>query len=377
MGAQAQWQEERMKELRAQASTLFVQIGAELDTLAQLVDRAADMNPRLRCANPAGEILYQTFPAPALEPGYTLLAADGSQINPDRHAQVEFGAINVGAICMRPGQGQAPEERVRSQVMFHDALYTASGNPLTDDLLALMRDLAERRELVEMARSQPGPVVALTDGPLELYRDAKASHEFREEFDKYQGVLENLADLDVSAAGYVDRPRGDLLIRLLELGLLEKHRQLDKAGLERPLRGVTDISLLLSLLKPGERSAVLGIHSGSSEGFRGRLALHFFYLNVGREDHSYFSRVEIPKWVADSPRLINLLHACLLSQAHQLGARPYPYVLHRAHEIAVITYDEREQLSNMIAAEMRRQGLDVDERSNKQIAKDASNTRSR
>ena len=87
--------------------------------------------------------------------------------------------------------------------------------------------------------------------------------------------------------------------------------------------------------------------------------------------------MEIPKWVADSSHLTDLLHACLLSQAHHLGARPYPYILHRAHEIAVITFDEREQLENMIAAEMRRQGLEVDDRSNKQIAKDASNTRSR
>ncbi len=82
----------------------------ELDTLEQLVERAGADNPSLRCAAPLCEYLNQTFPTPALESGYTLLAADGSQINPDRHAMVEFGAINVGAIRMLPGQGQAPEE---------------------------------------------------------------------------------------------------------------------------------------------------------------------------------------------------------------------------------------------------------------------------
>jgi hypothetical protein len=168
----------------------------------------------------------------------------------------------------------------------------------------------------------------------------------------------------------VDRPRGDLVVRLLELVILERRGQLNKAGEEHPLRGVYDIHLFLPLLKPGERSAIFGIHSGSAKSFRGRLALYFFYLNVGREGRPYLSRVEVPRWVAENQRLVDLLHACLLAQAHHLGARPYPYVLHRAHEIAVITFDEHQQLENMIIAELRRQGLPVDDRSNKQIAKD-------
>ena len=55
---------------------------------------------------PSTEFLNQTFPTPPLESRYTLLAADGSQINPDRHAMVEFGAINVGAIRMLPRAGR-------------------------------------------------------------------------------------------------------------------------------------------------------------------------------------------------------------------------------------------------------------------------------
>jgi len=186
-----------------------------------------------------------------------------------------------------------------------------------------------------------------------------------------------MAELQVATAGYVDRPRSDLLIRLLELVLLARRSQLNRAGVDRPLRGVTDAHLFLPLLKPGERSAVFAIQSGSSKSFHGELALHFFYLNVGRQGRSYLSRVEIPRWVAESERLVNLLHACLLAQAQHLGARPYPYILHRAHEIAVISFDEREQLENMIIAELRRQGISVDDRSHKQIAKNASKMRSR
>lgn len=377
MGKQLPLQEEEMRRKRELANSLFVQYAMELDTLDQLVERASAENPSLRCAAPFTETLNQTFAAPPLEPGYTLLAADGSQINPDRHGMVEFGAINVGAICMQPGRGLAPEELVRSQLMFHNELFTPSGTPLTDDVVALMRDLAERQELVNLARSVSGAVVALTDGPLELFGDPKSKRELDEEFQKYVRVLGELADLNVAAGGYVDRPRSDLVIRLLELVLLERGGHLSKAGEEHPLQWVTDAILFLSLLKPGERSAVFKIHSSSGKRFTDRLALHFFYLNVGREGHPYLSRVEVPRWVAENEGLLNLLHACLLAQAHHLGARPYPYILHRAHEIAVISFDEHRQLENMIVAELHRQGIDVDDRSNKQIAKDASSNHTR
>lgn len=372
MGKQAPREQERLKELRAQADDLFVKFAEDLDTLEQLVERAAAENPTLRCAAPFREFLNQTFPEPVIEEGYTLLAADGSQINPDRHAMVEFGAINVGAIRMQPGNGVIPRELVQSQMMFHNDLFTASGSPLTDDIVALKRDLAERRVLADLASQETGRTVALTDGPLELFREPKGMPEFKEELDRYQEVLHRLADLDVAAAGYVDKPRGDLIIRLLELVILERRGQLNQSGKERPLRGVYDYNLFLPLLKPGQRSAVFAIRSGQGQGFQGRLALHFFYLNVGREGHPYLSRVEIPRWVAGSEPMINLLHGCLLAQSRHLGTSPYPYILHRAHEIAVVSFDEKDQLENMIVAELRRQGVEIEDRSHKQIAKNAS-----
>jgi len=377
MGEQALNEQKKQEELREQANGLFVRLACELDTLEGLVEEASATNPGLRCAGPAGECLNYISPTPPLNDRYVLLAADGSQVNPDRHAMVDFGAINVGAIRIQPGQGQAPREIVQSRMMFHNDLFTASGEFMTDDLVALKRDLAERQVLAELARSEPAPAVALTDGPLELFREPRGMPEFTENLNQYQGVLEELADLGAATAGYVDKPRGDLLIRLLELALLQQRGQLNKAGEERPLHGVSDEFLLRSMLGPGERSAVFAIHSSSARSFRGRLALHFFYLNVGRPGHPSLSRVEIPRWVVDDENLLNLTHACLMTQARHLGVRPYPYILHRAHEIAVISIDERQQLENMIVAELRRQGVNVDDRSNKQIAKNASSMRSR
>ena len=58
----------------------------------------------------------------------------------------------------------------------------------------------------------------------------------------------------------------------------------------------------------------------------------------------------------------------LVHQCSMLGARPYPYALHRAHEIARVTPDEKEQLEMMIANELRKHGILVEE-SNKQFLK--------
>jgi hypothetical protein len=374
MGSQASLRREKIKELEGIASHLLDEFAGELDTLEQLVARAVADNNMLRCAAPYHETLNTAFPEPPQPTGYTLLAADGSQINPVRHAMVEFGAINVGAIRMTPGQGEPAQEVVQSRLMFHDDLFTANGKPLTEELVALKRDLAERKMLAQMARAETGPVLALTDGPLELFREPKGMPEFETEMERYTNVLEDLADMGAGAAGYVDRPSGDLVVRLLELVILQRRGQLNRAGDEHPLRGVLDRRLFWSLLGPGERSAIFAIRSGSSRSFQGRLALHFFYLNVGRAGKTYLARVEIPAWVAQSPALVDLLHACLLGQARHLGNAPYPYVLHRAHEIAVVSKDEHSQLESMIAAELRRQGMDVEDVSNKQGAKNNSNT---
>lgn len=375
MGSHAMQQSERRQKLRDEAVGLLYAFAAELDTLEQLVERAAAENSALRCAMPFGEPLDSAIAAPDLAPQYTLLAADGSQINPDRHSAVHFGAINVGAILMLPGRGEPPREVVRSRLMFQDDLVTASGRPLTEELVALMRDLSERQVLAELARHAEPPVVALTDGPLELFREPKGMPEFEEELRRYQTVLEDLAELDVATAGYVDRPQSDLVVRLLELILLSRAQQMHNAGQNHPLQSVIDLNLFFEFLQPGERSAIFGIHSGSARSFQGRIAPYFFYLNVGRENAPYLARVEVPRWVAESSHLCGQLHACLLAQVRPLASRPYPYVLHRAHEIAVISMDEKQQLEMMIALEMRRHGLPVDLQSNKQNAKQGSTAR--
>ena len=81
-------------------------------------------------------------------------------------------------------------------------------------------------------------------------------------------------------------------------------------------------------------------------------------------------RVEIPRWVADDPEKLNLLHAALVEQCRIMGSKPYPYLLHRAHEVAVVTREEKFQVEQMLMQELRRQDEETDDGSYKQSAKD-------
>ena len=370
LGEKARSREVWLQELRAEARRLFEELAGELDYLRDLAVRAERLNPRLRCAVPLEERLDAALGVATPDGPFVLLAADGSQINPDRHGAVEFGAINVGAIRMRPGV--APRELVVSKLFFGEELYD-NKRPLTEADLAIWRDLEERKMLFAMAReeSESGLRVAtLTDGPLELYSMEQDTEFFKQKLEEYLSILRELSGLRAAAAGYVDKPRSDTLVALLELAVLERNGELSQAGRDRPLWPVRDRDLLLERLQPGQRSAVLELRSPAGQRFTGQLGLHFFYLNVGRIGRAQLARVEIPRWVALDRELLDLLHAALLVQAAQMGARPYPYILHRAHEVAVVHLDERDQLESMIQAELRRRGLDVGEKSNKQTAKD-------
>jgi hypothetical protein len=374
LGEQAPLRAEHLRALMERAMTTLHDQARDNRILRDKVQAALAFNPHLRCALPGDEPLDAAFPLPPLPQDVPVLAADGSQINPDRHASVDYCLVNVGAIQMCYGSPESPVTTVRSRLIYEDSeMYTPAGR-ITERLVALRRDLRERQLLAELAAGQPKPLITLTDGPLELWvgrEDEADGQVYKKYFKDYLAALRKLHRLGASAAGYIDRPRGDLLVRLLEIALLPLD-ELEDAGRRRPLLGVTDADLFRRALKSGERSAVFGIQSRNAGQYAAELALNFFYLNVGRDEkHPYPVRVEIPTWVVDSPEMLDQIHAILVDQCRILGTRTYPYLLHRSHEVAVVTRDEKQQVEQMITRELqRRRILPVGLPSEKQAVKD-------
>ena len=373
LGKGAKERRKKKEEAQASARDLLNVYDSKLDELRSKVDMAKAVDPNIRCAYPLDETLASSHPLPASVIQATLIAADGSQINPDRHAAIQFCVVNVGAIQMKLNSGETPEIFTDTELLYGEDLLP-NGYPLSDGMVALKRDLAERSKLEELSKGLQGSVVTFTDGPIELWgAKGEDASSYEAIVQKYLGVLSRLQGRGVITAGYVDKPSADLVVRLLEIASAD-NEQTQKLREFHPLRGVSDRWLFGGhknpLLPPGHRSAVFGIQSSSEKKYTGILSLHFFYLNVGTEGHPWPVRVEIPKWVADDKEKLDLLHGVLVEQCRMMGSKPYPYLLHRAHETAVVKMEEKQQIEQMLAMELRNQDEEVDDGSYKQSAKD-------
>jgi hypothetical protein len=380
LGETALERQRELDEKQELADHLLEKFARQFDFLQQRVAQAAHNDPTLRCALPlspevaAPEALNAAYPTPPLPRKATILAADGSQISPDRHAEVQYCLINVGTIQMSlsstelTGSPEPPKPRIFSQLLYNQELYTPHGM-ITEATLALMRDTNERTRLADLAENLEKPVITFTDGQMELMVSAgEEMTSFQKYLEDYRQALKRLYRQGVIVSGYLEKPFSSPLTRLLEVAGASE-QDLAKIKDHPPLQGVMDFRIFSDLLKPGERSAVFSLRSPSAKFYKDELALHFFYLNFGRPGHHWVSRVDIPAWVARDSDQVGVLHAALVDQCKIMGGRFYPYLLHRAHETAVVTLEDKEQVTQMIVLELRRRGAAVGERSQKQEAK--------
>ena len=173
----------------------------------------------------------------------------------------------------------------------------------------------------------------------------------------YLDEFDRLADTGAALAGVVDRPRAASVVRLLHLNSLAPDSVTDEA-LRRlgPFEHLTD-AMLFDDLPPGERSALFVQRLAQQPNLLppARSRLYFFYLNAGRPGKNALLRVEVPEWVAKDPDQLNLVHSAVVEQSQVSDG--FPYVLMRAHELAVVTMGERRVFDEMVMGAMLRQGL--------------------
>ena len=83
----------------------------------------------------------------------------------------------------------------------------------------------------------------------------------------------------------------------------------------------------------------------------------FAYLNVARQagrENAAIARIEVPGWIAADPAKLDLAQAAIYANCEPTR---YPYVLARAHELAVVGGAEKEGLEQMLFQVMLRNGL--------------------
>ncbi len=108
----------------------------------------------------------------------------------------------------------------------------------------------------------------------------------------------------------------------------------DKAPCQKvePLR---DSTLWGNILQTGQRSVIFRSNSRILDLYPEHQRIYFCYLNVGSE----IARVEFPKWVAESPKLLNQALSITLTQV--IKGFGYPVALAEVHNLAVVRGGDR------------------------------------
>ena len=165
----ATWQAQQSARA-VELKSLLTEAAASPELLRQAIEEAEQQLPTLYLAKPTSEPILTHRPLPAAPESYTLIAADGSQIAPSRHRALQFGVVNVGLIKARIGSGETPQIWVETELLTPQQIQTSEGNLISEDEIALLRDLAERKRIRQAVSSEDaGPVITLTDGPLDIF----------------------------------------------------------------------------------------------------------------------------------------------------------------------------------------------------------------
>jgi len=354
---------ERLAELAEQlplAQAALNEIGVADEALRRKVEAARQH--RWAGAIPTAEAVNAAFPLPAVPARYNVIAADGSQVYPDRHGVALYYLINIGSIVFRCGLPQAPGTSSRPKVYYQDDdLYEDEGGPKPKIKIDAERDTGELGELAGLAAAEAAqaPTVALLDNGLLLYIYLLSDDQalVRQLMNRYIDQLDRLQSSGAVVAGVVDRPRAASVVRLLHLNSLTPQEITDEALRQLGAWERLSDGALFEFLQPGERSALFMHASPANEIYyapRGH-NLYFFYINAGRAGKSALLRVEVPEWVAQDTARLDLVHVALVEQSRVSDG--FPYVLMRAHELAVVTVSERRSFDEMVMGALIRQKL--------------------
>ncbi|MGD8822160.1 MAG: DNA double-strand break repair nuclease NurA [Anaerolineales bacterium] len=319
-----------------------------------LMDRLARAPEGWSGALPTHDAPTAQFPPPKPPAQIDVLAADGSQVYPDRHSPILYYLINIGAILM-PYGSQRPPETTCQPALYYDPedIYDA-GHLISPAIVNGQRDVAELTELAALAeKPSQRHSLALLDNSLLLRLAsgdrANINKTVHRLINQFVDSLTRLQQSAVNLAGFIDRPgRTDLLNTISLVNSSKSHNAYS---------GLVDRDLMTEWLKPTHRTAVFRWGTTDfPELSQAGHALHFFYLHMRRP--GVIARVEIPQWVAENNARVEQVHAGILWDSRSTGG--YPYSLIRAHELAVITQRERQALEQWLLKNLVDHGLTLE-----------------
>jgi hypothetical protein len=373
------------KHLAGSADETYGRLDAALNLVEQgagspdrLLDKVAeyyamDENPWLLAQplEPLGEIV----PLPEMQPPYSVVATDGSQITPSHHEIALCYLLNVGRILYTYGTGEMPVQDSQPFLYHRDEdmhpLIGRKKMTINEELIATFRNIKEREALSEMAKmavERGHPTVALVDGSLIQWMLENTPEDFQKLIlDGHLAALEELREMGVPVAGYISNSRSADVVNLLKLVACPKAKlecgpcSQDEPPCEAKHIPLSDRRIWDKRLSAGERSPIFRSSAKILNQY-GPHHIAFFYLHVGAE----VARIEIPAWVAETPEYLARIHALAYDQAQK--GMGYPISLQEAHNKAVVAREDRAQFFSLLSTRLARAGVRVAV-SNKQLKK--------
>jgi hypothetical protein len=353
--------DEKLRQLRHAVDLLHSQSN-NLEQLAKKIEASKTTWLVARLVEPI-DSHYRPQPVPK---EFTILATDGSHIDVDRHQPTHCYLINIGTVVLH--YGAHPDAILDSIPHLYasddELVITAPGiqgreQPVEGALLGIKRGVEECQRLAELASELPvgSTALGLMDGSLILW-NLEAYPEFVSDIMLEKGFLTHLEqiqklnkDREIPIASYISYPRSTDMVNALRVALCPRETvDSDRCSECRTrecdfVAGVHDRELFSELLASGERSALF-ISPSKIQKHYGKHLVHFFYLKLEEE----IARIEIPQWVAEDEKRLNLVHTLVLDQCQH--GQGYPVALSEAHEKAVITGADRENFWQMVESSL-------------------------
>ncbi|MDD4924038.1 MAG: DNA double-strand break repair nuclease NurA [Dehalococcoidales bacterium] len=309
---------------------------------------------------------------------FAVVATDGSQIDVDRHHSTRYYLINIGSVHLEYGDSADARLESAPQLYFDktDLVMTSPDGSnrevaIEGTLLGIKRDIEEFKHLAQMAASlkEEIPALLLADGTLIRWNlMSKDIPEFIVSEFLGKGFLKCLDDIkeisegkNIALASYISFPRSSDVVGSIRISICPYNPvNCDKCRRDNPngnyacgaVDGVQDKDLFLTLLDSGERSGIFISRSSIQERY-GIHRIYFYYVKIEDE----IARIEIPEWIARNDTLLNMSHTLILDQCRR--GQGYPVALSEAHEQAVVTAADRENLQKLVEASLSEKNMEI------------------
>lgn len=286
-----------------------------------------------------GRFAQTTAIAPACD-GYAVVAADGSQIYPDRHQGTSCFLIQSATVSFSYGIPDVPRVQFDSLPRVFVGHDDQDAYATANDFVDCVREEMELAHGVRVARKWvadhrcAGKVLALFDGALIFWHLQHKEPQMRTRYlQRYFQYLMQLYQERIPAVWYVSLPGSRELVHVVQAALWHEG-QVTPGNVV--LTHVFDTDVAELMLAEGLCTPIFEPRVALCDEYPEPVRPRMVYLHVGAE----VVRLEFPAWLCADQQLFLWVCSVVLDQARK--GNGYPVSLAEAHAHAVIHGQDRE-----------------------------------